>query len=101
MKVTLIASNELRFEGENDAEKRFLRELHIALGEPRNAHYEMFRKVYPFRGGWWGRLFQRNRSSLWEEWLSINTRVGAATFHDGSLILTITERTNTSAHTPG
>lgn len=98
MKVELIGNGELRFEGENTEEREFLGDLHSALCEPRDAHYEMFRQVYPFNKGQ-DKPSQRNRSSLWEKWITITPRVSSAHFHDGSLILSIRESADKSAQT--
>ncbi len=97
MKTRLIGGNELRFESESDEEGKFLIELHNALYEPREAHYQTFLRVFPFRRGILGKIFQPNRGSLWEKWLTISPRVSSARFHDGSLILSIKEHANKSA----
>ncbi len=92
MRAILVGSNELRFEAETAEEQEFLSELQTALSENRNAHYEMFCQVYPWKG-FFARLFQYKRSSLWRKWLTISPRVRSALFHDNSLILSVMKNT--------
>lgn len=104
MKVNIFGVNELQFEGENAAEKILLFNLHKALCETRDARESVFRKaVASFRPGMLGRLYNRifnpNRSALWEEWNSVGSRVSSARFHNGTVVLSIKLMVDSSAQT--
>lgn len=91
MKAELTNDGGLRLEGETPQENEFLRRLHSGLTKPREAHFEMFRRVYPFRKGILGKYLAQKRRELWGKWLTINTPVSSAHFHDGSVIIDVKE----------